>query len=63
MSNVDHLSPATPLGISEKLAVPLPAVLAIVIGALFVYGAGIAQPSTIHNAAHDARHAFVFPCH
>ncbi|MBV9151878.1 MAG: CbtB-domain containing protein, partial [Alphaproteobacteria bacterium] len=22
-----------------------------------------AGPTTIHNAAHDVRHAFAFPCH
>lgn len=40
-----------------------PAVLAIVFGAFLVLGAGFLQPTTLHNAAHDARHAFAFPCH
>jgi cobalt transporter subunit CbtB len=44
-------------------AVLLPAVLAILLGAVLVYGVGFASPMTIHNAAHDARHAFAFPCH
>jgi len=38
-------------------------VLAILLGAVLVYGVGFASPMTIHNAAHDARHAFAFPCH
>jgi cobalt transporter subunit CbtB len=40
-----------------------PALLAILLGAFLVYGVGLASPMTIHNAAHDARHAFAFPCH
>jgi cobalt transporter subunit CbtB len=44
-------------------AVLLPAVLAILLGALLVYGVGFASPMAVHNAAHDARHAFAFPCH
>jgi cobalt transporter subunit CbtB len=44
-------------------AVLRPAVLAILLGALLVYGVGFASPMAIHNAAHDARHAFAFPCH
>ena len=41
----------------------LPALLAIVLGLLFVYGVGFAHPTTIHNAAHDTRHTLAFPCH
>jgi cobalt transporter subunit CbtB len=48
---------------SGAAAVLLPAVLAILLGAILVYGVGFASPMTIHNAAHDARHAFAFPCH
>jgi cobalt transporter subunit CbtB len=44
-------------------AVLLPAVLAILLGAVLVYGVGFASPMAVHNAAHDARHAFAFPCH
>jgi cobalt transporter subunit CbtB len=28
-----------------------------------IFGVGFAGPATIHNAAHDVRHAFAFPCH
>ena len=41
----------------------LPAVLAILLGAFLVYGVGFATPMAIHNAAHDVRHSFAFPCH
>jgi len=32
-------------------------------GAVLVFVAGFAQPDLVHNAAHDARHAFATPCH
>ena len=39
------------------------AVAAILMGVFLVYGVGFASPGAIHNAAHDSRHAFAFPCH
>ena len=45
------------------IAVVIPAVLAILLGAVLVYGVAFASPMALHNAAHDARHAFAFPCH
>ncbi|HEV2303004.1 MAG TPA: CbtB-domain containing protein [Stellaceae bacterium] len=42
------------------IAAPL---LAILFGAFLVYGVGFAGSAAIHNAAHDVRHAFAFPCH
>lgn len=41
----------------------VPAVVALLLGAFFILGVGFAQPMVMHNAAHDARHAFAFPCH
>jgi cobalt transporter subunit CbtB len=41
----------------------VPAVLAILLGAFLVAGVGFAHLDVVHNAAHDARHAFAFPCH
>ena len=38
-------------------------VAAILMGAFLVVGVGFASPDTIHNAAHDSRHSFAFPCH
>ncbi len=40
-----------------------PAVLALLFGAFLVLGTGFASPTTLHNAAHDGRHALAFPCH
>lgn len=33
------------------------------LGSLFIFGVGFAQPDALHNAAHDGRHTFFFPCH
>ncbi len=49
--------------VSIKTTKKIPAVLAMVFGAFIVLGAGFSHSHTIHNAAHDARHAFAFPCH
>ena len=44
-------------------AAVLPAMLAILLGAFLIYGVGFAGSEMVHNAAHDSRHAFTFPCH
>lgn len=41
----------------------IPAVSAILLGVFLVLGTGFAHSDTIHNAAHDSRHSFAFPCH
>ena len=33
------------------------------LGIVFIAGIGFASPQFIHDAAHDTRHAFTFPCH
>jgi len=53
----------TQIAAAEKTAAKLPAVLALIFGVFMVFGAGFAQSSTIHNAAHDTRHAVSVPCH
>jgi cobalt transporter subunit CbtB len=47
----------------EVTSSKLPAMVALIFGAFIVLGAGFAQSSTIHDAAHDVRHAFSLPCH
>jgi cobalt transporter subunit CbtB len=32
-------------------------------GLILLAGAGFAGSETVHNAAHDTRHALGFPCH
>jgi cobalt transporter subunit CbtB len=39
------------------------ALVAALLGLFILYGVGFAGPATLHNAAHDTRHAFAFPCH
>ena len=45
---------------TERLAAGL---LALLLGSLFIGIVGFAQIDAIHNAAHDGRHSFAFPCH
>jgi cobalt transporter subunit CbtB len=33
------------------------------LGALMIWVAGFANAATIHDVAHDQRHAIAFPCH
>jgi cobalt transporter subunit CbtB len=40
-----------------------PALLALALGLLVIFGAGFVSPAAIHNATHDTRHAFGLPCH
>lgn len=39
------------------------AALALLFGIFVLAGVGFAGASVIHNAAHDSRHSFAFPCH
>lgn len=49
--------------IIARSSVLAPAVLALLLGAFLVLGTGFAHSDIIHNAAHDSRHSFAFPCH
>ena len=46
-----------------RLAASAPALFAFIFAALLLYGAGFAQPSAVHDTAHDSRHSLAFPCH
>lgn len=48
---------------AARASAVVPAFLAILLGLVLVFGVGFASPATIHNAAHDSRHSFAFPCH
>jgi cobalt transporter subunit CbtB len=39
------------------------ALVAMAFGAFVVAAVGFAGAMEIHNAAHDSRHSFAFPCH
>lgn len=49
-----------PLSLQQRIAATLAAAL---LGSFLVYGVGFAHSDMLHNAAHDGRHAFAFPCH
>ncbi len=45
-------------------AAALPVILTTaLLGAFVIFGVGFAHSDTLHNAAHDTRHATGFPCH
>jgi cobalt transporter subunit CbtB len=48
---------------ARTLDVAVSAFGAFLLGAFLIYGAGFAQPQALHDAAHDGRHSFAFPCH
>ena len=63
MTDEMHTAPATahmPVALTRQRAV---AVLGAIFGLFLIFGIGFAHPEAIHNAAHDARHSFAFPCH
>ena len=57
-ANQSVLAAATPRA-ERKLS----AFLAVMLGLVIVFGAGFAPSEAMHNAAHDTRHSFAFPCH
>jgi cobalt transporter subunit CbtB len=46
--------------VSERIRA---AAAALLLGAFFVWGAGLANANVLHDAAHDTRHSYGFPCH
>ena len=48
---------------AETSRAALPAVVALLLGVFVLFGVGFAGSVEIHNAAHDSRHSFAFPCH
>lgn len=48
------------VGMSGRLKSSL---VLLALGAVFVFGVGLANTSIAHNVAHDTRHAIGFPCH
>ena len=48
------------IGAQEKV---ITVVVLGLLGVFVIWGVGFAQSGTLHNAAHDSRHAIAFPCH
>lgn len=51
---------SAPVSLSSRLAA---AAIAALLGSFILIGVGFAHSDVIHNAAHDSRHSFAFPCH
>jgi len=59
-------SPSTTTSVisaGERSSALVAAAVAFVFGTGLVFTTGFAGAHTIHNAAHDTRHALSFPCH
>lgn len=54
---------ATSATAGSRASLAIGVCLAVMLGVLFVGGAGFAGAEVLHNAAHDARHVLAFPCH
>ena len=46
-----------------RIAALVPVLFTALLGATVIFLAGHAQSSSLHDAAHDVRHATGFPCH
>ncbi len=63
MSTSTSIAAAAPVEVSAQSRRIVPALAALLLGGFLVLGAGFAQIDALHNAAHDSRHSFAFPCH
>lgn len=61
----DRIQPTTAdhLETESRTRVLAASVAAALFGGFLFLGIGFAHSDTIHNATHDARHAFALPCH
>ncbi len=50
-------------GVGARAETASAALVALLLGSFLVIGAGFANADLLHSVAHDARHAFSFPCH
>ena len=50
-------------GVETSLRLLAAPAAALFLGLFLVLGAGFSPISVVHNAAHDSRHSFAFPCH
>ena len=53
----------TTAGKTASGSILLPAIAAFAIGFGLIFMTGLVQADTLHDAAHDVRHATGFPCH
>lgn len=48
---------------TEKSTALMSVLFMAILGGAILFAAGHAQSATLHDAAHDVRHATGFPCH
>lgn len=53
----------TTAGKTASGSIILPAIACFAIGFGLIFMSGLVQAETLHDAAHDVRHATGFPCH
>ena len=59
-----HTAASVPVQRANEFSRAVPAAVgAILLGLFILFGVGFAGSATLHNAAHDTRHSFAFPCH
>ena len=64
MTTNTHTSKVNTVESAQLLAAPsLQLAAAALLGMLVLMGVGFAPMDVAHNAAHDTRHSFAFPCH
>ena len=49
--------------VQDRTEAMIPALTALFLGAFILLGVGFSNSQAVHDTAHDARHAFAFPCH
>lgn len=57
------MTTTTSTRVSEKTTALVSVLGMLMLGAVILFAAGHAQSATLHDAAHDVRHATGFPCH
>jgi cobalt transporter subunit CbtB len=55
--------PAAATAVNVVDVARLPALMVMVCGLVVLFCVGFLQTPSVHNAAHDTRHANGFPCH
>lgn len=58
-----QVSTSQKIQVTATSSVAMQNMAAIVFGAIVLFAVGFLPMDVAHNAAHDTRHALVFPCH
>ena len=59
MQNTTTVTTSTAVTVSTRAQI----LAAMMLGLVIVAGVGFSSLEVAHNAAHDTRHSFAFPCH